>query len=376
MEPLDNQGQHDTHDKEIPSQKTRLTNFIKALSKQNPTSTALAFVVIFLLLTAIAVTINGVQTRQETQSIAQNSLFPTVGGCAGSGIGEGCPPTPTSILNKDLRKVPTLEPWKPGDPVRVGPGQTEPSQPAQQQQTPTAQPTGQPTPTSPPAQTPTNNSVQQPTTNNDVWTRIVKALQDLITVLGRLFNIFPTTPPAQPTPIAQLATQAPTQATPTALTPAQQSPQSLPSASSTNPQVSQPAPTAKAARGSGVKILPGQGVTFQQVDFTPPRPPVPNSDRGRVAVDADALLRSAGMSSGYINIFTDQGWIIHNLSVDVKGPSRVVEYFSLGLSQPTDVTQLSAYVVYSAKAQVSFQDGPRSVFPVGTTEWNAQGAGP
>ena len=50
-------------------------------------------------------------------------------------------------------------------------------------------------------------------------------------------------------------------------------------------------------------------------------------------------------SGGYVNIFTDAGWIVYNLFVGVNGQSQVSEYFSLGLAQPTDMKQLSAYVI-------------------------------
>jgi hypothetical protein len=95
--------------------------------------------------------------------------------------------------------------------------------------------------------------------------------------------------------------------------------------------------------------------------------------QARISADANALLRATGFSNGYINVFTDVGWVIENLFVDVNDQSPGVMYFSLGLAQPMDVKQLSAYVVYSPKPQTSFTDGQRSTFPVGTDVWNVGG---
>jgi hypothetical protein len=167
----------------------------------------------------------------------------------------------------------------------------------------------------------------------------------------------PNTQPAQPTPIAQ---------PPQTNTPP---PQPVPSTSPANPQVTQPAPNTPNRQGRGVTVLPGQGVTFEQIDILRPEPPQPNSNHARVSTDAKQLLQSTGISSGYLNIFTDQGWVIRNLVVDMNGPGRISEYFKLGLAQPRDVTSRSAYIVFSPTPQSLFTDGPRSNFPVGSAKW-------
>jgi hypothetical protein len=252
MEPLDNQGQHDNHDKEIPRQKTRFIDRIKTFFKRNPTRTILTVVVIFLFLSAIAVTMNGVQRRQEARIIAQNNVYPTGSQhCGGSGVGPSCSPTITPerqgrVCAQDMKRCPDgslVKRIPPNCEFAACPGTNQPpvgqlsqppnaSQPTNSSNTLVVSVTSQPSqPAQPTAQPPQPQQTppQQPTNTNDIWTRIVQALQDLIAALGRLLNIFPDTPPAQPTPIAQ---------------PTRQSPQPLPSATPANPQVSRPAPTA------------------------------------------------------------------------------------------------------------------------------------
>jgi hypothetical protein len=128
-------------------------------------------------------------------------------------------------------------------------------------------------------------------------------------------------------------------------------------------------------RGDDGTISRGQGVTFDQVDFTFPKETERNSDWGEVVVDTEELSDSTGRSSGYLNVFTDAGWVVDNLFVDAENSRQAMKYFSLGLEKPEDVTRLSAHVVFSKNPKSSFKDGPRSNFPVGTTKWNAQGAG-
>jgi hypothetical protein len=125
----------------------------------------------------------------------------------------------------------------------------------------------------------------------------------------------------------------------------------------------------------GVVVLPEQGLMFLQIDFTFPKETERNSDWGEVVVDTEELSDSTGRSSGYLNVFTDAGWVVDNLFVDAENSRQAMKYFSLGLEKPEDVTRLSAHVVFSKNPKSSFKDGPRSNFPVGTTKWNAQGAG-
>ena len=125
-----------------------------------------------------------------------------------------------------------------------------------------------------------------------------------------------------------------------------------------------------------ITAQPGQGIEFEQVDFLPPAPPVENSDWGRISIDPEILAESTGITSGYLNIFSDAGWIVQNLRINVgDGISPVVSYFSLGLEVPTDVNNLSAHIEFTSEPQITFGDGVRGRIPVGVALWNAAGIG-
>jgi len=127
---------------------------------------------------------------------------------------------------------------------------------------------------------------------------------------------------------------------------------------------------------TGATVGPTEGVEFAQVDFLFDEATVPDSNWGQVSADPGALLAATGIGTGYLNVYTDIGWVVQNLRVSTNPVSSpVVSYFSLGLDGPEDVALLSAYVDYSPEPQLDFGDGPRSDFPVGATSWNAEGAG-
>lgn len=130
-------------------------------------------------------------------------------------------------------------------------------------------------------------------------------------------------------------------------------------------------------------IYPGQGVVFDQVSFIFPESEVLNSDWGRVTVYPDELLAAIGSSvilGGYINIYTDAGWVVPNLPVEILDGPPLTTYFTLRLEFPSirsyePLELLSARVAYSSEPTIRFGDGERGHFPVGVFEWNAQGAG-
>lgn len=126
----------------------------------------------------------------------------------------------------------------------------------------------------------------------------------------------------------------------------------------------------------GVTVGPGQGVDFEQVDFVfSEKATQLNSDWGRGSINPDLLSTSTGISSGYLNIFTNAGWVVQNIPIDLisDGKETVATYFSFGLSAPEDVGTLSAHVEFASSAQITFSDGSRSNFPVGVAQWNAKG---
>ena len=129
----------------------------------------------------------------------------------------------------------------------------------------------------------------------------------------------------------------------------------------------------------GAVVLPGQGVDFKQVDFLFPDVTHLDSDWGRVSANPSLLNSATGISKGFLNVFTDAGWIVQNLPIDMSdGVSPVVAYFSLGLNNPDvsfDVNSLSARVRYSRFPKTDFADGTRCNYPIDGAEWNAEGFG-
>ena len=122
-------------------------------------------------------------------------------------------------------------------------------------------------------------------------------------------------------------------------------------------------------------VKPGQGVVFEQVDFVFPKAQVPDSSWGRILADAYTLTESTGILRGYLNVYTNEGWVIDNLLVDINGSNSTAAYFTLGLAAPEDVSILSAHVDFSPIPLSEFKDSQRSDFEVGSFQWNAQGVG-
>ena len=122
-----------------------------------------------------------------------------------------------------------------------------------------------------------------------------------------------------------------------------------------------------------VIIEPGQGVVFQQVDFLFPQAEGIDSNWGRIAADANELEASTGIGRGYLNVYTNAGWVVDNLLVDTEGANPIAAYFTLGVVAPEDVSTLSAYVAFSVNPRALFDSGPQEDFPVGAFTWNAQG---
>jgi hypothetical protein len=128
------------------------------------------------------------------------------------------------------------------------------------------------------------------------------------------------------------------------------------------------------AQPSVVTVLPGQSVSFSQVDFTWEGATTLNSSTGQVDVDIAILQSSTGISSGFINISTDLGWVVQNLPVFSGFPyPSISTNFQLSTSSGIDITSLDAFVEFSAAPRTSSPTGPFTTFAVGDIEYNAQG---
>ena len=61
-------------------------------------------------------------------------------------------------------------------------------------------------------------------------------------------------------------------------------------------------------------LAPGQGVAFTQVGY-PDISGATNTAVGRIEVDLNVLRNQTGILSGYLNVETDNGWVVRNLPV-------------------------------------------------------------
>lgn len=127
-----------------------------------------------------------------------------------------------------------------------------------------------------------------------------------------------------------------------------------------------------------IVVQPGQGISFQQVNFTWEPGAEPDSDRGFVEVDIPTLRDATEMQSGFINIVTSLGWVVQNLSVFAEFPYPTNSTaFQISPVSGIDITSLEAYVLFSTDPLSSspIPSGPVPTFPVGSVDINAQGAG-
>jgi len=71
------------------------------------------------------------------------------------------------------------------------------------------------------------------------------------------------------------------------------------------------------AQNEVFEIPPGDGLDFFQMNwFYPGGPPIQNSDWGRAVADPRRIAEITGIPSGYLNVVTEDGWVIQNWFLD------------------------------------------------------------
>jgi len=129
-----------------------------------------------------------------------------------------------------------------------------------------------------------------------------------------------------------------------------------------------------------VPVYPANNaVIFGQVDFgfgTPNAPYQMDSDWGHLEVKMSELAAATQLSEGYLNVYSDAGWIVQNLRVDSTDPfDSIGAFFDLAVAAGTDVVQVSVYIDFSTQSVVNFADGPRQSYDVVAVGYAAQGVG-
>ncbi|KAA3658650.1 MAG: hypothetical protein DWQ04_24485, partial [Chloroflexi bacterium] len=128
------------------------------------------------------------------------------------------------------------------------------------------------------------------------------------------------------------------------------------------------------ARSNRIVISEEGPISFNQVDFTWTEVKLMNSNTGEFLVDISSLVISSSLTSGYINISTNLGWVVRNLPVISNFPySNISTNFDLGTTPGVDITSIQAYIEFSSEPVINFEGGHFTTFPVGSTKYNAEG---
>ena len=123
-----------------------------------------------------------------------------------------------------------------------------------------------------------------------------------------------------------------------------------------------------------VTVAPNQGVSIYQVDFEWANASLLSSHTGKVAVDEMTLAAETGVSEGYINVLTSEGWVVQNMRVSASfAPRTVTTMFRLGTIGRK--TSLAAQVDYSPTPLETFDGALASTFPVASCTFSAEGRG-
>jgi len=114
-----------------------------------------------------------------------------------------------------------------------------------------------------------------------------------------------------------------------------------------------------------VTVLPGEGVSFAQVDFFVAGGAYPDSRTGKVEVDVAALQAATGVASGYLNVLTDLGWVVENLPVlpGFTYPSISTHFYLAETSGLVD--SLVTLVDFAPDPVVSFTGTAETTYSVG-----------
>ncbi len=126
---------------------------------------------------------------------------------------------------------------------------------------------------------------------------------------------------------------------------------------------------------------------FEQINFDFPNGfNMENTNWGGIEGNPIALTEQTGITTGFLNVFNDAGWVVQNLSLDINDGLNISTYFTLftntnsdslqlenGLSPQTD---LNALVTYSIDTLTEpLLECEKSLFPLTIGIWNAQGVG-
>ncbi|UCE62217.1 MAG: thrombospondin type 3 repeat-containing protein [Phycisphaerales bacterium] len=125
-------------------------------------------------------------------------------------------------------------------------------------------------------------------------------------------------------------------------------------------------------------LLPVVGIQQMDVMLGEPPQPVANTDWGVLTISVSDLVERTGIGAGFVNMYTDLGWVVQNVWVDGSdGTETITAYFDLGTSVGVGIAGLLASVEYTVEPvpDPAARRDPLGGFYVGGMTYSAQGVG-
>ena len=117
---------------------------------------------------------------------------------------------------------------------------------------------------------------------------------------------------------------------------------------------------------------PLHGVSFYQVDFKWNKSTFYNSAVGEIVVDIDTLIAGSGLTSGFVNGYSSEGWVIMNIYISEDNDANEIStFFDLGTEG--QVRSINIYMDYSKDPTYRFSAGTMTTYTVDDTIYNAEG---
>ncbi|MCP5356962.1 MAG: hypothetical protein H7A06_02330 [Pseudomonadales bacterium] len=133
-----------------------------------------------------------------------------------------------------------------------------------------------------------------------------------------------------------------------------------------------------ALQAAEMVVSADNGISLIQLDFPSDDVPVMDSQVGLLEANLIQLRNGTGMNTGYLNMVRGSNWVVRNLPVmsDADYPySHLSVKFDLGVSAGTDVSSLSAVMVFSDTLMLNAPTGTPANFSVGSAPSSQGGMG-
>lgn len=117
------------------------------------------------------------------------------------------------------------------------------------------------------------------------------------------------------------------------------------------------------------------GITFYQVDYDWEKTKYKDSNTGEIVIDIEKVKKETGLESGYVNVYSEQGWIIQNLVFTENFPYPYLSRF-FDLGRTGDVISINVYIQVTTEPVSVFEySGVLPPYTVYDTIYDAEGGG-